>query len=205
MVTVIDSVRSRNDDSPGVSETRQFTIDTSVCDASKAAPVHFSVACFLEDTKRWQRVKLPPPGALLSVTAKLAGRTADTNYLALRVLDLTYLLRPASAAAAPTPTDTPPSKRSGRWDGRAAPSTPSKRQRVLEPASEAVNPSDEATTRTEGTRGTPEDTIELTSVPASPSNTADPKESSLTSISSLTAASGTRPHRGRLRKYTDTE
>ncbi len=47
-----------------------------------------------------------------------------------------YLPRPDSAALPPTPTATPPSKRSARWEGRATPSTPSKRPRMSEPAQE---------------------------------------------------------------------
>ncbi|KAK3391198.1 hypothetical protein B0H63DRAFT_520392 [Podospora didyma] len=85
----------------------------------------FSVVYFLKNTKCWQKVKTLPSGAFLSVTAKLAGRTVDTNRLALRVLDLAYLPRPNSGAAMPTPTTTLPSKRS-RWDDRAPSSTPSK-------------------------------------------------------------------------------
>ncbi|KAH8747981.1 hypothetical protein F5883DRAFT_697797 [Diaporthe sp. PMI_573] len=105
---------------------RCFTIDTSVNDASKAGPVHFSALCFLEDTKRWEKVKTPSVGALLSITAKIAGRTAEENLLALRILDLGYLPRPASTAPVTTPVSAPPSKRAARWDGRA-PATPSKK------------------------------------------------------------------------------
>lgn len=88
MVTVIGSVPAASEDTDDPSEPRRFTIETSVYDASKASPVTFSVACFLENTKRWQKVKTPSTGALLSITAKVAGRTTDTNRLALRVLDL---------------------------------------------------------------------------------------------------------------------
>ncbi|KAF2175490.1 hypothetical protein K469DRAFT_535676, partial [Zopfia rhizophila CBS 207.26] len=91
MVTVIGSVLSRDDNSLDPSELRHFTVETSVYDTSKAAPVHFSVVCFLENTNRWKKVKTPPSGTFLSVTAKVAGRTAGTNHLALRVLDLAYL------------------------------------------------------------------------------------------------------------------
>ncbi|PVH91912.1 hypothetical protein DM02DRAFT_606043, partial [Periconia macrospinosa] len=70
MVTIIGSVRSRHP-----SESRLFTVETSVYDASKAAPIQFSVVCFFENTKRWQNVKTPPPEAFLSVTAKVAART----------------------------------------------------------------------------------------------------------------------------------
>ncbi|KAM6508145.1 hypothetical protein FALCPG4_018032 [Fusarium falciforme] len=133
MVTIIGFVPSRNGDTPDVSGPRCFAVETSVYDTSKARQAAFSVACFLENTKRWQRVKIPPPGAFLSVTAKVAGRTTDTNQLALRVLDLAYLPRPAPVpTATPTPSSTPTSKRSARWEGRATPSTPSKRRRGSE-------------------------------------------------------------------------
>ncbi|RSL42531.1 hypothetical protein CEP54_015451 [Fusarium duplospermum] len=130
MVTVIGSVPSTGDRIGDPSEPRRFTVETSVYESSKSAPVAFSVACFLESTKRWHRVKTPTAGALLSITAKIDGRTTDTNQLALRVLDLAYLRRPAPVpTAAPTPSSTPTSERSVRWEGRATPSTPSKRRR----------------------------------------------------------------------------
>ncbi|KAK9438316.1 extracellular membrane protein, 8-cysteine region, CFEM, partial [Metarhizium brunneum] len=94
MVTVIGFGPPRNDNSLDPSVARHFTIKTFVYDASKAAPAHFCVVCFLEDTKRWRKVKTPASGALLTVTAKIAGRTRDTNLLALRVLNLAYLPRP---------------------------------------------------------------------------------------------------------------
>ncbi|KAH7120197.1 hypothetical protein B0J13DRAFT_649681 [Dactylonectria estremocensis] len=83
MVTVIGSVPPPSDNTSDPSEPRRFTVETSVYDASKASPVPFSVACFFENTKRWQKVRTPSPGALLSITAKVAGRTTDTNQLAL--------------------------------------------------------------------------------------------------------------------------
>jgi hypothetical protein len=129
-------VPSRNDKPPDLPEARYFAVETSVYDTSKAASVAFSVTCFLENTKRWQRVKIPPVGAFLSLTAKVAGRTVDANQLALRVLDLAYLPRPASVPTAmPTPSSTPTTKRSARWEGRATPFTPSKRQRGSDSAS----------------------------------------------------------------------
>ncbi|RYO78287.1 hypothetical protein DL766_009512 [Monosporascus sp. MC13-8B] len=99
MVIIIGSMQPRDDNSLDPSEPRRFTVDSSMYGASKTGPVYFSVACFLENTKRWQRVKTPPSGAFLCVTAKVAGRTTDTNHLALRVLDLAYPPRPASAVA----------------------------------------------------------------------------------------------------------
>jgi ribosomal protein L28 len=58
MVTVIGSVRSGDDGGPEHSGPRRFTVETSVYDASKSAPVQFSVTCFLENTKRWQNVNI---------------------------------------------------------------------------------------------------------------------------------------------------
>ena len=43
--------------------------------------------------KYWPKVKTSPTEAFLSVTAKLASRTVDTNRLTLQVLNLTYLPR----------------------------------------------------------------------------------------------------------------
>lgn len=68
-------------------------------DVSSPSPTQFSVTCFFESSKRWERVRSPPPGTFLTATAKIAGRTADTDHLAVQVLDLTYLPRPASATA----------------------------------------------------------------------------------------------------------
>lgn len=137
MVTMVGYVTSPSDSPRDESAPRRFILETSVYNTARAAPVSFSTACFLDHSKRWQRVKTPPGGTLLSVTAKIAGRTADTNHLALRVLDFTYLPRPASAVVAPSSTATSPSQRSLRWHGRVAPSTPSKRPRIDEPCIEA--------------------------------------------------------------------
>ncbi|KAL8296205.1 hypothetical protein RB601_003590 [Gaeumannomyces tritici] len=212
MVTVIGSVRASDDGSPEPSGPRHFTVETSVYNASKAAPVQFAVTCFLENTKRWQKVKTPQSGAFLSVTAKVAGRTAGTNHLALRVLDLTYLPKPASTAAAPTLIATPPSKRSSRWEGRAGPSTPSKRPRVSEPANEPANPTDRNTTPPEMARTRhdlphTENSPDSASIPAPPptaSRSGDPLPSP---ARPLTSESGPRPHRGRHlpKKYADLE
>jgi hypothetical protein len=198
MVTIIGFVLSPNANSLDPSELRHFTVETSVYDTSKAAPVQFSVVCFLENTNRWKKVKTPPSGAFLSISAKVAGRTADTNHLALRVLDLAYLPRPASAVAAPTPTATPPSNRSSRWEGRAAPSTPSKKRRILEPADEAADLSEMDTTPPEPKQGGrdlhTEHNTDSPSARLSPSTIADAGESSVPSLTSDTAA---RPHRNR--------
>ncbi|KID84388.1 hypothetical protein MGU_08350 [Metarhizium guizhouense ARSEF 977] len=212
MVTVIGFVPLRTDNSLDPSEPRHFTIETSVYDASKAAPAHFFVVCFLEDTKRWRKVKTPASGALLTVTAKIAGRTRDTNLLALRVLDLAYLPRPASAPT-PTPTDTPPSKRSDRWRGRVpSTSTPSKRPRISDPANEAANPSDRNTTLPDASSSAlvfphSELTTEPISAPISPSTTADPEESSPTPGMPLVSDGGARPRRNRHppKKWVDVE
>ncbi|PCD25631.1 hypothetical protein QX201_010766 [Fusarium graminearum] len=110
---MIGFVLSRNDKTPDLPEARCFSFETSVYDTSKAAPVAFSVTCFLENTKRWQRVKIPPAGAFLSLTANVAGRTVNDNQLALRVLDLAYLPRLASVPT-PKPSSPPTSKQSAR-------------------------------------------------------------------------------------------
>jgi hypothetical protein len=52
MVTVIGSVLSLNDNSFDSSDLRYFTVETSVYDTSKIAPIQFSVVCFLENTNR---------------------------------------------------------------------------------------------------------------------------------------------------------
>ncbi|KAM5348940.1 hypothetical protein ACJ41O_008763 [Fusarium nematophilum] len=51
-LSLIRSVPPTTDNADDPSEPRRFTIETSVYDASKSAPVTFSVACFLENTKR---------------------------------------------------------------------------------------------------------------------------------------------------------
>jgi len=208
MVSIIGSVPSGESNAANPSEPRHFVVETSVYEASKAASITFSVVCFLENTKRWEKVKTPPPGAFLSVTAKLAGRTADTNCLALRILDLTYLPRPNSGTAMPTPTTTPPSKRS-RWDGRA-PSTPSKRHRTSKPVDESDTPSSKNTIPLEGTQAEPNlpptgDAVESPFVTSSPSTAANHEESLVDSIPPLTSDNAARPHRSRHppRKYAE--
>jgi len=188
MVTIIGSVTSRTDNAPEAAERRHFTLESSVYETSKTAPAQFSVDCFFENTKRWLRVKTPPPDTFLNVIAKVAGRTATTNRLALRVLDLTYLPRPASAAAAPTPVTTPTSKRAGRWDGRAGPSTPSKRPRLSDP--EVANPSRPMTDVAQDRRNTP-------SAPTSPSTVTCLDEGPLASSQPLSLGAEARPHRNR--------
>lgn len=76
MVIIIGSVQPYNNESIDPSEPRRFTVKTSAYDTSTAAPVYFSVACFLENTEntnRWKRVKMPLLESLLSITAKVAG------------------------------------------------------------------------------------------------------------------------------------
>ncbi|KAH7146065.1 hypothetical protein EDB81DRAFT_869038 [Dactylonectria macrodidyma] len=173
IVTIIGSVPSPSDNTSNPSEPRRFTVETSVYDASKASPVPFS-----------QKVRTPSPRALLSITAKVASRTTNTNQLALR-------------------------------EGRATPSTPSKRQRVSEGASDVAEPSYGNPTSQEVTRGRlhlphTADSAKASPNPPSPltiANIADAKESSITLAPSPSLDSGTRPHRSRHppRKYTDRE
>src|SRR5438045_4355919 len=130
MITVIGFVGIRNDDPLKLAEPRSFLLETSVYDNMKSGPTSFSVVCFFETTRRWQNVKIPPSDSLITVTAKIAGHMADTNQLALRVLDLLYLLKPSPKTATPSSSTTPISKRPNRWDGRADSTTPSKKPHV---------------------------------------------------------------------------
>ncbi|KAL6406094.1 hypothetical protein AUP68_10656 [Ilyonectria robusta] len=157
--------------------------------------------------------RIPSPGALLSITAKVAGRATDTNQLALRVLDLAYMPRPAQAPpATPTPAATPRSKRSARWEGRATPSTPSKRQPVSEGASDIAELSYRNPTSQEATGGRLHllhiaDNAKPSLNPLSPLTIANTDESSITLAPSPSFDGGTRPHRSRHppKKYTDEE
>jgi hypothetical protein len=134
MVDIIGFVAS---DAPSSNEHRSFLLDAFVYDASKVGLLQFPVACFLENTKRWERVKTPAVGSLVSVTASIAGCTAS-NHLALRVVDLSYLPKLLSAMLTPTSPTTPSKERLARWEGRADHSTPSKRQRTTEQSNEAA-------------------------------------------------------------------
>ncbi|EXK26520.1 hypothetical protein FOXG_15933 [Fusarium oxysporum f. sp. lycopersici 4287] len=113
MVTIIGFMPSRSDKTLDFSEDYYFAVETSIYNTLKATLVAFSVTCFLETTKHWQKVKIPQSGAFLSITAKVAGHTTDTNQLALCVLDLAYLPRLAAVpTATPTPSSTLTSKQS---------------------------------------------------------------------------------------------
>ena len=137
IMTMIKSVIARSDNDP--SEPRCFELGTSVYDTSKVAPTQFSVDCFFENIKRWEKVRIPPSCTYVSVTAKVAGRT-KSNHLALRVLDLSYLPRAAAATTTPDSTSIIPAKRSSRWDRRANPSTPSKKTRQLDTVDDHSRP-----------------------------------------------------------------
>ena len=122
MVTVFGAVKpSTNDFDP--SQPRRFTLDTSTYCPSKSGPIQFSVVCFLENTRRWENVKIPQPGSSLHVVAKLAGRTKDSNSPALRVLNLTVQF---GLHAFPTGPHTALKPMGGS-------TTPSKRPRTMEP------------------------------------------------------------------------
>lgn len=202
MVTVIGSVKSPGDNSSDPSEPRCFVIETSVYDASKSAPMTFSVACFLENTKRWHNVKTLSTGALLAITSKITCRTTDTNQLALRVLDLACLPRPGPVpTATSTPASTPPSKRSARWEGQATPSTPSKRRRDSEganfsgPSYENLIPQNPREDHSNVSIA--EDSMQPSANLPSPATMADTDESYITLAPSPGPDGGTRPHRRR--------
>ena len=200
MVTIIGPVGPYNHDSLDPTGPCHFVLETSVYDTSKAAPIQFSVICFLENSRRWQNVKTPPSGSFLSMTTKVVGRTTETNHLALRVLDLAYLSKPASTAPTPSST-TPSSKRPSRWEDRVGPSTPSKKPRTVEPDHDTSHTSEENPTTLEqslhaqpaAARDRP-DLPKLCAVPESPS-TAELDESPLSSIPSPTSETATRTNR----------
>jgi hypothetical protein len=143
MVTIIGSVGTRSgDELLDQFKLRHFELQTSVYNISKATPVQSSVVCFFESGKPWQKVRTPSSGSYISVTAKIVGRMAETNNLALRVLDLAYLPRSSFTTAIPGSALTPTSKRSNRWDGRVDSSTPSK-MRKLDTGSQPADGSEE--------------------------------------------------------------
>jgi hypothetical protein len=145
------------------------------------------------------------PGALLSITAKIAGRTTDSNQLALRVLDLAYLPKPAPVlTAAPTPSSTPTSKRSARWEGRAAPSTLSKRRRDSDSTASYENklPQPEQdysrlSIAEERMKSSPSASASASANLPSPSTVADAEGSCVTLAPSPGPDGGARPHRSR--------
>ena len=73
MVTLIGSVGTRSDESLDQFKLRHFELQTSVYDTSKAKPIQFSVVCYFESGKRWQKVNIPPLRLNISVTAKIVG------------------------------------------------------------------------------------------------------------------------------------
>jgi hypothetical protein len=131
MVTIVGSIGTCYNKPFGQFQLPYFELKTSAYNPSQAAPVQFSVFCFFEKGRRWQNVKMPSSGSYVCVTAKIVGCTAESNCLAIRVLDLSYLPKSTSTMTPPTPdsTSTPTSKRTSRWDGRVDSSTLSKRMR----------------------------------------------------------------------------
>jgi hypothetical protein len=105
MVTIIGFVPSRNDKPPDLPEARYFAVETSVYDTSKAASVAFSVTCFLENTKRWQRVKI-----LLDFTNYTTCHKNGNPHLEQCTSGL-YLTDPSGGSI-------PQSHRQGRWPHR---------------------------------------------------------------------------------------
>ena len=198
MVTIIGYIQSYNDGSLGISEPHCFIIETLAYNMSTSPAGHFSVACFLENTKCWQKVKIPLLGSLLSLTVKIAGQIIDINQLTLRVLNLAYLPKPVSAPDILSSTSSTPLKRSGCWDGWA-PSTPLKRPRISEPTHKFGSSSITKIILLETVDSIfnlmgPDNSAEALSITASLSISTDPRGTRLTSVSSLTSDTGTRPY-----------
>jgi len=142
-------------------------------------------------------------------------RSYKNNYLALRVLDLSYLPRPSSTAPTQNSTSTPASKRSYRWGGRIDSSSPSKKMRTSGFGTESVDGSPENPTITaqaaprtsravdndEADQHLADEIIDRLNDTSSahhtsPSSTSvDPDVSSLSSIPSHISGSGDRPRR----------
>jgi hypothetical protein len=135
MVTIIGSVGTRSEKSLDQLEPRECELKTSVYDPPTAGTRHFSVVCFFESGRRWEKFTIPASGAHISVTAKIVGRTIN-NHLALRVLDFAYLPRPTSTSPVQNTPSPLASKRSYRWGGRI--NTPSKKIRTLEIETESA-------------------------------------------------------------------
>jgi hypothetical protein len=129
-VTIMGSVGTHCDDPLAESELRHWELQTAVYDGPKRPPIQFSVACFFESGRRWEKTKTPSSGSYISVTAKIVGRIVKTNHLALRVLDFSFLPKPSSTAPNQMSTSTPASKRSDRWDRRTDSSSPLKKMRT---------------------------------------------------------------------------
>jgi hypothetical protein len=124
------SVGTHCDDPLAESVLRHWELQTAVYDAPNRPPIQFSVACFFESGRRWEKTKTPSSGSYISVTAKIVGRMVKTNHLALRVLDFSFLPKPSSTAPKQMSTSTPASKRSDRWDRRTDSSSPFKKMRT---------------------------------------------------------------------------
>jgi hypothetical protein len=218
---MIGSIGVRSTDDPLEQfDLRHFELQTSVYDTSKSAPIQFSVVCFFENGRRWQKVKIPSSGSYIGVTAKIVGRTTETNCLALRVLDLAYLPRSTdTTTSAPNLTPTPTSKRSNRWVGRVDSSTPTKKQKLETEAKPADSSEDNSTTMAQTTPHTPTgsekddlqlDATGLEHLNDSPSPHHDlhypePTDLGLSSASSIPSQpsdSGSRPQRIRRRPKT---
>jgi hypothetical protein len=134
MITVIGFVGHGNDETTEQFQCRYFELHTSVYDSPKTGHTDFTLNCYFTNGRRWAKVRLPPSGSFVAVTAKIAGRTASDNRLAVRVLDMSYLPKSTSTSTS-TPTLTPGSskKQVDRWSRNAESSTPSKRIRRSSP------------------------------------------------------------------------
>jgi hypothetical protein len=96
IITVIGFVGNRNTGQADESNLRHFELQTSVYDPSNDNPYNpksaeFSIVCFFPDGKRWKNTPVPNTGSCISITAKVVGRVAKKNYLAVCMLDMSYL------------------------------------------------------------------------------------------------------------------
>ncbi len=147
MVTVVGLVGSRNDKPVNESSLRHFELQTSVYDPSNDDPsdpnsTKFSIFCFFPHGNRWKNTPMPNAGSCVGITAKVMGRVAKENRLAVRMLDMSYLLLPSTSQA--TSTQSTPSKRADRWSQRVDSTTPSKKIRTSIPDEDPITPSNSA-------------------------------------------------------------
>lgn len=131
MITVTGFVRHRNAESAGESSLRHFELQTTVYDPSNPSKsTDFSIFCFFPNGKRWKNTLVPNVGSCISITAKVMGRVAKKNCLAVGMLDMSYLSLPSTASPKSTQStqsaQSTPTKRANRWSQRVDSTTPKK-------------------------------------------------------------------------------